>query len=101
MLPFISLTQSGQDSLINIPINQYRAMTRCPIMLEGCNERYEMLNNMYKLEQLQHRDTIEIMRNELTVCDNERDEWKRKARKRVLIFSGVGVVFGFVFGLII
>jgi len=76
-------------------------MTKCPIMLEGCNERYEMLNNMYKLEQLQHRDTIEIMRNELKVCENERDEWKKKARKRVLIFSGVGVVVGVVFGLII
>ena len=100
MLPFISLTQSGQDSLINIPINQYRAMTRCPIMLEGCNERYEMLNNMYKLEQLQYRDTVNIISNQLTLCDNERDEWKKKARRRVLIFSGIGVVVGFIIGVI-
>lgn len=69
-------------------------------MLEGCNERYSMLQDQFQLERLQHRDTIQIMTNELEVERNEVKEWKRKARRRVLIFSGVGAVVGFIIGLI-
>lgn len=101
MLPLSSLTQSGNDSLISIPIEKYRLMTTCPIMLDGCNERYELLQTQLRLENLQHRDTVQLLTNQLTIQSKKTTQWKRKARRRVLIFSGVGVLVGFIFGILI
>lgn len=100
MLQLNSWTQSGRDTLISIPIDKYRLMSKCPIMLDGCNQRYELGRELLRLERLQHRDTVEIMTNDIKVVTNERDEWKQKARRRVVIFSGIGVIIGFIIGLI-
>lgn len=70
-------------------------------MLDGCNTRYGFLEDILELERLNHADTIEIMNNNLIVCDSERKEWKRKARRRVVIWSGIGVVVGFLIGVLI
>lgn len=74
-------------------------MTKAPIMLEGCNERYSLLQDQFHLEKLQNRDTIQIMTNQLIIEHNKSNEWKKKARKRVLIFGGGGFVVGLLFGL--
>lgn len=70
-------------------------------MLDGCNTRYGFLEDILELERLNHADTIKIMTNELAICDNERKEWKRKSRRRVAIWAGVGVVAGVLIGLFV
>jgi hypothetical protein len=76
-------------------------MTACPIMLDGCRERYSILENILEKELKVKKDTISILTNENTISDNKAKEWKRKAIRRIPIMLGSGFVIGFVVGVLL